>query len=162
MTNFERYNALHDEVMKRLEDGEITTEQAKNVIDLSFDKYITESVVTDSAKKAIQWIKTKTQSLRNKMDLMLTRDTFAIALKKGTNKLDDPKLKAEFRTSIKKCSDELAQLADTYCRKIDVVPNQESDEGKAQVQKLEEEYKAKLKQTINKYPVIASNMKEEQ
>ena len=43
MTNFERYNALHDEVMKRLEEGEITTEQAKSVIAMSFEKYCTET-----------------------------------------------------------------------------------------------------------------------
>jgi hypothetical protein len=41
--NIEKYNKLHDELMKRLESGEITTEQAKEVNDLAFDKYITES-----------------------------------------------------------------------------------------------------------------------
>ena len=44
MADFERYNKLHDEVMKRLEVGEITTEQAKDVIDMSFEKYIFEYV----------------------------------------------------------------------------------------------------------------------
>ena len=48
MTNFEKYNKLHDEVMKRLENGEITVEQAKEVNDLAFDKYITEAKILDS------------------------------------------------------------------------------------------------------------------
>ena len=43
MTNFERYNKLHNEVMTRLEKEEITIEQAKDVIDLAFDKYMVES-----------------------------------------------------------------------------------------------------------------------
>ena len=43
MTNFERYNKIHNEVMTRLEKEEITVEQAKDVIDLAFDKYMVES-----------------------------------------------------------------------------------------------------------------------
>lgn len=45
MNNFEKYNKLHNEIMKRLEDGEITVEQAKEVSDLAFDKYISETVI---------------------------------------------------------------------------------------------------------------------
>jgi hypothetical protein len=41
--NIEKYNKLHNELMKKLEAGEITTEQAKEINDLAFDKYITES-----------------------------------------------------------------------------------------------------------------------
>ena len=44
MTNFERYNALHNEVMKRLEEGEITTESAKELNDRFFDRYVVEFV----------------------------------------------------------------------------------------------------------------------
>lgn len=40
MNNFEKYNKLHDEIISRLENGEITTETAKEVNDLLFDKYI--------------------------------------------------------------------------------------------------------------------------
>ena len=43
MENFERYTALHEELMKRLENGEITTEQAKILNDKFFDKYVVES-----------------------------------------------------------------------------------------------------------------------
>lgn len=52
MTNYEKYNKLHAEVMKRLEDGEITIETAKEVNDLAFEKYVTENafvIVTDVA-----------------------------------------------------------------------------------------------------------------
>ena len=44
MPNFERYGALHNEIMTRLENGEITTETAKEVIDAAFDKYVVEKV----------------------------------------------------------------------------------------------------------------------
>ena len=50
MNNFEKYNKLHTEIMKRLEAGEITTEQAKEVNDLAFEKYVTEGVVDLSLK----------------------------------------------------------------------------------------------------------------
>lgn len=43
MPNFEKYNKLHNEVIKRLKDGKITTEQAKEVHDKIFNKYIIES-----------------------------------------------------------------------------------------------------------------------
>ena len=43
MNNLQRYNSIHSEVMARLEKGELTTEQAKDVIDLAFDKYMIES-----------------------------------------------------------------------------------------------------------------------
>ena len=46
MPNFDRYNKLHDEIMKRLEDGEITTERAKEVNDLAFEKYILEAAIS--------------------------------------------------------------------------------------------------------------------
>ena len=45
MNNFEKYSKLHDEVMKRLEDGEITIEKAKEINDLAFEKYISEAKI---------------------------------------------------------------------------------------------------------------------
>jgi hypothetical protein len=41
--NIEKYNKLHDEIMKRLENGEITIETAREVNDLAFEKYMYES-----------------------------------------------------------------------------------------------------------------------
>lgn len=51
--NIEKYNKLHNELMNRLEAGEITTERAKEINDLAFDKYITEghNSVEDNMKK---------------------------------------------------------------------------------------------------------------
>ena len=43
MSNFDRYNRLHTEIINRLEKGEITTEQAKDVVNLAFNKYIVEA-----------------------------------------------------------------------------------------------------------------------
>lgn len=52
MTNFERYHALHDEVMKRLEDGEITTESAKELNDRFFNRYIMDdNIFTEKATR---------------------------------------------------------------------------------------------------------------
>jgi hypothetical protein len=65
MTNFEKYNKLHDEVLKRLEDGEITVETAKEVTDLAFDKYITEDS-NSSNNKFINNIKQKVLSALNR------------------------------------------------------------------------------------------------
>ena len=42
MSDYKRYISLHDEIMHRLEDGQITTEQAKDVIDMAFEKYVME------------------------------------------------------------------------------------------------------------------------
>ena len=41
--NIEKYNKLHNEIMKRLESNEITTESAKAINNLAFDKYIVEN-----------------------------------------------------------------------------------------------------------------------
>ena len=46
MSNYKRYNLIHNEIMNRLEAGKITTEQAKEVNDLAFNKYITESAIS--------------------------------------------------------------------------------------------------------------------
>ena len=50
MANSERYNLLHDEVMRRLENGEITTEQANEVHDKIFDRYVIESEESQEPK----------------------------------------------------------------------------------------------------------------
>ena len=43
--NIEKYTKLHNELMKKLEAGEITGETAKDVNDLAFEKYVSESVL---------------------------------------------------------------------------------------------------------------------
>lgn len=57
MTNFEKYNKLHTEIMKKLENGEITIEKAKEVNDLAFDKYITEGITMNRLKKNLVYDK---------------------------------------------------------------------------------------------------------
>lgn len=54
MPNFERYNKLHNEVMKRLEDGEITTESAKELNDKFFDRYIIETTEQNIQDKILK------------------------------------------------------------------------------------------------------------
>lgn len=39
-TNIEKYGILHKEIMNRLSEGELTVEQAKDTIDLAFNKYL--------------------------------------------------------------------------------------------------------------------------
>ena len=43
--NIEKYSKLHNEIMKKLENGDITVERAKEVNDLAFNKYITKENV---------------------------------------------------------------------------------------------------------------------
>ena len=45
--SIEKYNKIHDELIKKLEDGEITIEQAKEINELAFDKYVLESSKND-------------------------------------------------------------------------------------------------------------------
>ena len=48
-TNFDKYNILHNEVIDKLQNGEITIEKAKEINDLAFDKYITSFFTYESA-----------------------------------------------------------------------------------------------------------------
>ena len=65
MNNFEKYHKLHSEVMTRLENGEITIEAAKDVIDLSFNKYIAE---------ATEIILPLTQEDKNRLNIKINGD----------------------------------------------------------------------------------------
>lgn len=49
--NIEKYSKLHNEIMKKLENGEITVENAKEINDLAFNKYITEGKFSDAFNK---------------------------------------------------------------------------------------------------------------
>lgn len=61
-TNFEMYLQLHDEIMNRLESGEITIEMAKEVKDLAFDKYIITEAVGATLKNRFIFDKNAPQS----------------------------------------------------------------------------------------------------
>ena len=65
MNNFEKYSKLHSEVMARLENGDITVEAAKDVIDLSFNKYIAE---------ATEIILPLTQEDKNRLNIKINGD----------------------------------------------------------------------------------------
>ena len=70
MPNYNRYNKLHDEILTRLENGEITTEQAKDVIDLAFDKYVVEKVnieLSDNAIHVLENVLTKCKNLLHRV-----------------------------------------------------------------------------------------------
>jgi hypothetical protein len=53
--NIEKYNKLHTEIMKKLENGEITTERAKEINDLAYDKYITEKTNKTKTYDKASW-----------------------------------------------------------------------------------------------------------
>lgn len=65
MTNFERYHKLHSEVMDRLKDGIITIEQAREVNDKIFTKYIVEASV--SIQDKILELRTRFESITGKL-----------------------------------------------------------------------------------------------
>jgi hypothetical protein len=65
--NIEKYNKLHSEIMNRLENGEITVETAKEINDLAFDKYITESKIIDFIKKKLKPSSVKNISTDNEL-----------------------------------------------------------------------------------------------
>ena len=53
MTNFERYNQLHDEIIKRLKNEELTIETAKSACNLIFDKYIMEAQLSNTERDVV-------------------------------------------------------------------------------------------------------------
>lgn len=62
-TNFEKYNMLHNEIMKKLEIGDITVEKAKEINDLAFDKYIIEAMTINRLdNKKLVYDKNKKES----------------------------------------------------------------------------------------------------
>lgn len=69
--NIEKYNILHDELMKRLESGEITVEMAKEVHDLAFDKYITEGFFDRFSKKAKEEEQKKDEAIKKHQILVM-------------------------------------------------------------------------------------------
>ena len=84
MPNFEKYNKLHAEIMKRLEAGEITTEQAKEVNDLAFEKYITEDYGLDRLVVTAKDILKDLKNLRP----MITNDKTITLLDKDISELE--------------------------------------------------------------------------
>lgn len=62
---FERYCAVHAEILNRLENKKITVEQAKNVIDLAFNKYIVESTDDTQTDDGIETLKARKTELDN-------------------------------------------------------------------------------------------------
>jgi predicted nucleic acid-binding Zn-ribbon protein len=66
--NIERYIGLHNEVMTRLENGEITVEQAKEVNDLAFNKYIVESGNTGLSDDEKKNLKKRYDELQKEFD----------------------------------------------------------------------------------------------
>ena len=114
MNNFEKYNKLHDEVMKRLKDGEITIETAKGIVDISFNKYIVEK--TNSSSYAI---KPKTLQLYN----TILRELYKIHMPKSDKIKDDLyKLISDVKdriSEIKKISNKNVDVDEFY--KVDKV-----------------------------------------
>ena len=98
MTNFEKYNKLHSEVMSRLENGEITIETAKEVNDLAFEKYIEESSGTNGAGAKFATARINT----------LTKDLLALAKKyKVDSGLDADSDYRDIRKAIKPIYDNM-------------------------------------------------------
>lgn len=85
MTNYERYLEIHNELMNRLANGEITTEQAKEVNDLAFDKYIVEKVSVEMNPG----LKTKINNVIRNVHVSIT--TCKSLLKDIQNKIDKAK-----------------------------------------------------------------------
>ena len=80
MANYERYADIHNEIMNRLEAGEITTEQAKELDDTFFDKYITEG------KFAREVVRDSGVNKKDEPEFYRVVKTFAKGLEALTNK----------------------------------------------------------------------------
>ena len=66
--NIKKYNKIHDEIMNRLEKGDITIESAKEVNNLAFDKYINDqnNIMTESVKDIIKKMTNKVREFVHK------------------------------------------------------------------------------------------------
>lgn len=78
--NIQRYLTLHNEIMNRLEAGEITTETAKEINDLAFDKYITEGKIGNAVRRYLSkgTFNNLKRELRNPNDPKVKEATRAI------------------------------------------------------------------------------------
>ena len=110
--NFEKYLSIHEEIMTRLENGEITTETAKEVNDLAFNKYIvSERAITPLTDKS-KWVFNNDQSSNS------AKKVFDLLCK-----LD--KIEVEYKESIKgKTANEISKIESAYKKKQNAIQDQ--------------------------------------
>lgn len=122
-TNFKKYSIIHNEIINRLEAGTIPIGNAKEVIDLAFDKYITENVASP-IKKTFLFDNSK-------------KDTSNLGVKAYRLLCDLDDLEIEHNKSKRGNSDDEEKLNNEYIqkqkqiwKKIEALPQKEYDAGK--------------------------------
>lgn len=85
--NIEKYNKLHDTIMQRLSNGEITVEKAKDVADLAFSKYINENnIMYDDIDNFFNILTEKSDIPLINTENILKSDTYITETFYGSNK----------------------------------------------------------------------------
>lgn len=113
--NFEKYYKVHNEVMDRLESGELTIEQAKEINDMAFDRYLMENKFTDAAKKVASSAKKVVNTATDKVKNSLSADELA---KPATT----PEQEKEIKEHIKKENEKAkAKLINTSGKKYNEI-----------------------------------------
>ena len=104
MDNLNKYDLLHTELMKRLEEGEITTEQAKYLNNKFFDKYIIEDEIDIYNEGFKDSVKEKTDKV-----VSVAKEKMVPVSKKIVKGIDDASTKVSkklFENKINKASNE--------------------------------------------------------
>ena len=102
MENFEMYNVIFEKLQEKLNNGELTIEQANEVNDLAFDKYVFDDMFEEATKELTPEQKAEIKAKRKKLKKTLIKATALIAatataiviLKKGNDAIHAAQLES--------------------------------------------------------------------
>ena len=118
MTNFDKYNLMHEEIMFKMENGEITIECARQLNDLAFNKYIAEASMTEDYMMDELFTEGANWDLHKEYRQTLKAIRTQI---RDTKKLITAKKFDDARENIKKAREELENYKEKTTNLIDAI-----------------------------------------